>query len=255
MPGQEDVRHLVYLLRLLPISSGFSSGTMPPRKRVKDTELAFICARFLIHQFKSPMAMPRDSSTSKNLVKFISTLIRRAALEPSVPYAALLLLQRLKTRYPTARATGHFLYFAAFLVASKVLSDTDLTVRSWLYSAQWSFSPVLIGKMERELCQYLDWDLTFDYETLSNFQKVIHDVYGRCQDVYPEYSLLRLSRRMDPLVRRRGTTTLYLSGSSPSPHTIRKTASSPTSSEQGSRMSPPSSPVNSADDKHSESDE
>ncbi|EAU81026.2 hypothetical protein CC1G_10145 [Coprinopsis cinerea okayama7 len=150
------------------------------------------------------MAMPNDPSASKNLVSFIGILIRRAAMDPSVPYAALLLLQRLKYRYPTARAIGQHLYFAAFMLASKMLCDTDLTVQSWLYSSQWSFTGSHLLKMERELCQYLYWDLTFDFDTLSNFQLVVRNVYGRDRDIYPAYSLIKLSPRLDVVSRQRG---------------------------------------------------
>ncbi|EAU85289.2 hypothetical protein CC1G_07559 [Coprinopsis cinerea okayama7 len=163
------------------------------------------------------MSMPEDSSPSKTLVNFIATLIRRAALDPSIPYAALLLLQRLKQRYPTARATGHRLYFAAFMLASKILSDTEWTVRSWRYSAQWSFSRALVLEMERELCQCLDWDLNFDFDTLSTFHLVVRRIYSRDRHTYPVYSLLKLSRRTDPVASRRGSPKSAESESLPSP--------------------------------------
>jgi hypothetical protein len=71
-----------------------------------------------------------------------------------------MLLGRLKTRYPLASGTsGERLFVAAFMIASKLLSDETYSSRSWRIVARNMFTLEEIHKMEREMCGYLDWNL------------------------------------------------------------------------------------------------
>ncbi|KAG1802201.1 uncharacterized protein HD556DRAFT_1217878, partial [Suillus plorans] len=67
----------------------------------------------------------------------------------SLTFAALILLQRLKARFPTARgSSSHHLFVSAFMLASK----------SWSIVTQGMFQLREINQMEREMCQYLEWE-------------------------------------------------------------------------------------------------
>jgi hypothetical protein len=73
---------------------------------------------------------------------------------------ALLLLERLKLCYPSARGnSGHTLFISALLVASGVLCDDTYSKASWSVVSQGVFTPRELSGMERELCHYLDWNL------------------------------------------------------------------------------------------------
>jgi len=55
---------------------------------------------------------------------FIAYALHRTKLPSSVTFAALVLLQRLKARFPTARgSSGHELFISAFMIESKVVCD------------------------------------------------------------------------------------------------------------------------------------
>jgi hypothetical protein len=83
---------------------------------------------------------------------------------------ALLYLHRLKTRFPTATvSSSHRLFIAAFMIASKVICDDTDSNRSWSVVAQKMFGLKEINQMERELCAYLQWELSLQGDELSYF--------------------------------------------------------------------------------------
>ena len=104
------------------------------------------------------MKCRRSRHTRYNpLPLFLAYALHRTKLHPSVTFAALVLLQRLKARFPTAQ--GMF------------------TLRE-------------INQMEREMCNYLDWELTVD----ANFETMVkRDFTG--SGAYPTYGLQMVSKR------------------------------------------------------------
>ncbi|KAJ7799455.1 hypothetical protein B0H14DRAFT_2157809, partial [Mycena olivaceomarginata] len=73
-------------------------------------------------------------------------------------YAALVLLQHLKACFPTTRGScGHRLFISPFMIVSKVTCDDTYSNKSWSIVVQGMFILREINRMEREMCNYLDW--------------------------------------------------------------------------------------------------
>src|SRR5882762_11152189 len=102
---------------------------------------------------------------------FIAYALHRTRLHTSVTFAALYLLQRLKTRFVAARgSSGHRLFISAFMIASKVICDDTYSNKSWCIVGQGMFALREINQMEREMCSYLEWQLNVDPSTLRDFE-------------------------------------------------------------------------------------
>ncbi|OJA19960.1 hypothetical protein AZE42_03712, partial [Rhizopogon vesiculosus] len=96
-----------------------------------------LCARFITHLFACPEYPPSSSNSQVKLPHFIAYALHRTKLHSSVTFAALVLLQRLKARFPTARgSSGHRLFVSAFMLASKVICDDTYSNKSWSIVAQ-----------------------------------------------------------------------------------------------------------------------
>ncbi|KAG9219383.1 hypothetical protein CCMSSC00406_0001793 [Pleurotus cornucopiae] len=126
-----------------------------------------LCARFITHLFAYPEYPPTSTHSQAKPPYFIAYYaLHRTKLHASVTYA-LVLLQHLKARFPTARdSSGHCL----FVIASKVICDDTYSNKSWSIVAQGMFTLRAINQMEREMCSYLDWELTVDNPILANFE-------------------------------------------------------------------------------------
>jgi hypothetical protein len=111
---------------------------------------------------------------------FIAYALHRTRLHPSVTFAALYLLQRLKARFPAAKgSSGHRLFISAFMLASKIICDDTYSNKSWCIVGQGMFALREINQMEREMCSYLEWQLNVDPTTLRDFEsRVRHDFAG-----------------------------------------------------------------------------
>ncbi|TEB34017.1 hypothetical protein FA13DRAFT_1812031 [Coprinellus micaceus] len=117
-------------------------------------------------------------------------------LHPSVTFAALILLQRLKVHFPTARgSSGHRLFISAFMIASKVICDDTYSNKSWGIAAQGMFPLREINQMECKMCNYLDWELTIDNPILSNFEKLVTKDFSQDRPSFPNYPLVIVSKR------------------------------------------------------------
>ncbi|CAK5281666.1 unnamed protein product [Mycena citricolor] len=159
--------------------------------------IASLSARFITHLFACPPFPPQSSHSQAKLPYFIAYALHRTKLHAAVTYAALVLLQRLKARFPTARgSSGHRLFISAFMIASKVICDDTYSNKSWSIVAQGMFTLREINQMEREMCNYLDWELTVDEPILSQFQNLVQtDFAAGAKGPYPTYSLHQVSKR------------------------------------------------------------
>jgi hypothetical protein len=162
--------------------------------------IARLCARFITHLFACPEYPPQPPNgaphpASAKLPYFIAYALHRTKLHQSVNYAALVLLQRLKARFPTARgSSGHRLFISAFMIASKVMCDDTYSNKSWGIVAQGMFSLREINQMEREMCSYLEWELTVDATILKNFETMVRKDFNG-QGPYPTYVMSMFSSR------------------------------------------------------------
>lgn len=161
--------------------------------------IARIAARFISHLYACPDYPPNNNThvAQARLPYFIAYALHRTKLHASVTFAALVLLQRLKARFPTARgSSGHRLFISAFMIASKVICDDTYSNKSWAIVAQGMFTLREINQMEREMCSYLDWELTVDNPILSNFETMVMYDFGSGSDrPLPTYSLEMVSKR------------------------------------------------------------
>jgi Cyclin, N-terminal domain len=98
--------------------------------------------------------------SSPPLADFILHALRRTQYDKEIALAALYLLKRLHTRYPTTRAmSGHRLFLTAFMLSSKLISDNTYSTKSWYEVGQKLFSIPELNRMEREMIECLDWQV------------------------------------------------------------------------------------------------
>ncbi|WFD00233.1 hypothetical protein MYAM1_002981 [Malassezia yamatoensis] len=115
-------------------------------------------------------AQGKASNLAPRLALFIAYALYRTRLPMMVTYYALVLLQRLKIRYPAARgSSGHRLFIAALMLASKMICDDSYNNKSWTIVGQGLFSLAEINQMERELMNYLDMRLDVNPTELACF--------------------------------------------------------------------------------------
>ncbi|KAJ6551472.1 hypothetical protein B0H19DRAFT_1211187 [Mycena capillaripes] len=129
-------------------------------------------AEFIRHLFR---CAPDLDKSKGPLAHFIAYAFHRTKLHQAVAYSALVLLQRLKVRFPRARGTsGYRLFITAYMLASKVICDDTYSYKSWSIVAQGVFSLREIKTMELEMCTYLDWRLTVDNVEWMELKRMIH---------------------------------------------------------------------------------
>lgn len=127
---------------------------------------------------------------------YIAYAIYRTKLPECVVFSALALLQRLKSRFPSARgSSGHRLFISAFMIASKVMCDDTYSNKSWSVVAQGMFTVREVNQMEREFCGYLDFSLNVPSEILTTFQAKVTQDFAPLHGPYPTYSLQDVSKR------------------------------------------------------------
>jgi hypothetical protein len=80
------------------------------------------------------------------------------------------------------------------MIASKVICDDTYSNKSWAIVAQQMFSLREINQMEREMCSYLEWELTVDNPILNNFETMVKRDF-RGPGPYPTYSLQMVSKK------------------------------------------------------------
>lgn len=74
---------------------------------------------------------PTSSGSTTKLPNFIAYALHRTKLHSSVTFAALVLLQHLKARFPMACGlSGHHLFISAFMIASMVICDDTYSNKS-----------------------------------------------------------------------------------------------------------------------------
>ncbi|KAF9517605.1 hypothetical protein BS47DRAFT_1313920, partial [Hydnum rufescens UP504] len=139
---------------------------------------ARMAATFITHLFSCPdsnaVTQTGAPVPSPKLAHFVAYALHRTRLSSSVTFAALFLLQRLKSRFPAARgSSGHRLFISAFMIASKVVCDDTYSNKSWCVVGQGMFSLREINQMEREMCGYLEWILNIQPTELEVFTEKV----------------------------------------------------------------------------------
>ncbi|KAJ7603555.1 hypothetical protein DFH06DRAFT_1022155, partial [Mycena polygramma] len=151
--------------------------------------IATLTARFITHLWSCPLYPPWTTDPNAELSRFIALIIHYTKLHDSVLYTSLVLLQRLKDRFPHGRgSSGRRLFLVAFMLSCKVTYDENYSNSAWRRVAQSIYSLREINQMEREMCEHLDWDLIVDYDTLSAFRSaLLRDFHPQAKEPYPTY--------------------------------------------------------------------
>lgn len=121
-----------------------------------------------------PLCMVQDQDLPTS-----SHTLYQMRLHPSVTFTALLLLQYLKICLPAI--PGSFcqcLFITAFMIASKVISDDKYSNKFWSIIGQGMFQLWKINWMEWEFCQYLNWEVNVDADTLMEFEDMVQKVFA-----------------------------------------------------------------------------
>ncbi|TXT11830.1 uncharacterized protein COLE_02240 [Cutaneotrichosporon oleaginosum] len=162
-------------------SSAPSSRPRPVDPYYGHEETALLCARFISSLFQCPNipSATHPGAPTPSLAHFVAYALHRTRLPSVVTFAALLLLQRLKTRFPAARgSSGHRLFISAFMIASKVICDDTYSNQSWCIVGQKMFQLKEINQMEREMCGYLEWNLNVSGEDVAQFESEVRLEHG-----------------------------------------------------------------------------
>lgn len=155
-----------------------------------------LCTRFVTHLFACPQYSPAISGPGASLPNFIAYVLRRTNLHHSIVFASLILLQRLKSRFPTAQgSSGHRLFTSTLMMAAKIFLDDAYSNKSWVTITQGMFPLREINQMEREICKFLDWDLTIHNPMLADFEKQVVKDFSLNHSQYPSYPLAFVSKR------------------------------------------------------------
>ena len=79
------------------------------------------------------------------------------------------------------------------MIASKVICDDTYSNKSWSIVGQGMFQLREINQMEREMCQYLDWELNVEPGTLKEFEDMVRKDFAG-PGPYPTYVLQTISK-------------------------------------------------------------
>ena len=122
-------------------------------------------------------------------------------------YAALVLLLRLKGRYPSASPgndgfnskppeaeLGHRLFICTYMISAKAMIDSTYSNKTWCIVTQNLFALRELNQMESKMCSYLDWELIVNDPILTNFEKKVKDDFGEDQSNYPGYPTTSISK-------------------------------------------------------------
>lgn len=142
---------------------------------------SLLCSRFITSLFQCPNVpiATEPGTPTPSLPHFVGYALHRTRLPSIVTFAALLLLQRLKARFPAARgSSGHRLFISAFMIASKVICDDTYSNQSWGIVAQKMFALKEINQMEREMCGYLEWNLNVMGEEVVELEEMVRAEHG-----------------------------------------------------------------------------
>ena len=96
----------------------------------------------------------------------------RTRLPVSIVHQSLLLLSRLKQRYPTARGTSsspHRLFLSSLMLSAKISMDDTYSNKSWAIVGSDYFALKEVNQMERELFAFLGWNVVVSKDELGSF--------------------------------------------------------------------------------------
>lgn len=117
---------------------------------------SFFLARSSATRWSGPSRIERAVLTRVDVQQAYA--LYRTRLPTSITHQALLLLSRLKQRYPSARGTStspHRLFLSSLMLSSKISMDDTYSNKSWQIVGQGLFELREVNQMERELFAFL----------------------------------------------------------------------------------------------------
>ncbi|POY70400.1 hypothetical protein BMF94_6681 [Rhodotorula taiwanensis] len=216
---------------------------MPSDRYYGFQDLALLCEHVIASLFSvAPQATaPVDaagvaakpdagSAAIPNLGEFIAYALYRTRLPVSITHQALLLLTRLKQRYPSARGTStspHRLFLSSLMLSSKISMDDTYSNKSWQIVGQGLFELREVNQMERELFAFLGWNVVVRDEELELWVQEVVGPYEAERELARSLALAaqeQQRRSMEDRKRRRDVqlpTPSPSTSRSPSPSTLR----------------------------------
>ena len=133
-----------------------------------------MCARYINALFHCLEQLPSPSNPHPDLAHFIAYALHHMRFTTLVAFAALYLLQRLKTQFiAVCGSSSHRLFISTYTIVSKVISDDTYFNKLWCVAGQGTFYLMEINQMECKVCSYLEWQLNVKLTTLQDFETMI----------------------------------------------------------------------------------
>ncbi|KAJ7133935.1 hypothetical protein C8R43DRAFT_894879, partial [Mycena crocata] len=163
--------------------------------------IARLSARFIIHLCPPPKPSSEDSESrqpepeqpepeepSETLALFIALVLHNSQYCSNVVFGALYLLQRLKWRRRERLIGSSYRGFiSAVMLSAKTLGAQSYKNYNWVLIGQRMFDLLDINQMERQLLEFLDWQLVVPVGELSTFRADVQRDFGRDSTSYPTY--------------------------------------------------------------------
>src|SRR5579862_8594169 len=119
---------------------------------------------------KSPTEQPPPPPTLRDFIRSVSTasLVPTATLLCSTVYIKSVITNLDPSTTKKVKSTGHRMFLAAVMLASKFLNDRAPRATDWVYYAGGFFSLEDVNLMERQFLRILRWDLRINFDDYLN---------------------------------------------------------------------------------------
>ncbi|KAF9004378.1 hypothetical protein BDQ17DRAFT_1241261, partial [Cyathus striatus] len=132
------------------------------------------CSRYITHIFECSENVSSISSPQRYLALplFIALAVHRAEVYDKTPIAALMLLSRLKIKYPPFIGNGPYpgqgLFLTALMMATKAMRTKFVETQSWSTIGQELFNVQELLAYERGMLKILGEDVCIDGKQLED---------------------------------------------------------------------------------------
>lgn len=118
----------------------------------------------------SPTEQPPPPPTLRDFIRSVSTasLVPTATLLCTTVYIKSVITNLDPSTTKKVKSTGHRMFLAAVMLASKFLNDRAPRATDWVYYAGGFFSLEDVNLMERQFLRILRWDLRISFDDYLN---------------------------------------------------------------------------------------
>lgn len=122
--------------------------------------------------YPSPPSSPDAYSQPVSMFEFIRRLIKHSNVQTPTLMSTLVYLARLRAILPSnvygIETTRHRIFLGCLILAAKSLNDSSPINKHWAAYTDGLLSIQEVNTIERELLEYLNWDLSITQEDLYN---------------------------------------------------------------------------------------